>query len=241
MKFFLRLFVFTSLIWGQIELPKQNNKDQVIHHLGYSISYNEIHEQPNWVAYELTSKEVAGPFKRKDRFRSDPNVKTESASLADYKGSGYDRGHLAPAADMKWSKEAMSESFFMSNMSPQKPGFNRGIWKKLESKVRKWAVDNDSIYIATGGVLNGKLQTIGPNQVSIPDYYYKVILDYSEPELKGIGFIIKNEKSSDPLSKFAVPIDEVEEMTGIDFFHSLPDAIENEIELKYDMKKWRLN
>ena len=137
---------------------------------------------------------------------------------------------------MKWSKEAMSESFFMSNMSPQKPGFNRGIWKKLETLVRKWAVDNGSIYIVTGGVLK-EVQTIGTNQVSIPEYYYKVILDYREPEIKG-GFILKNQKSSDPLRKFAVSIDEVEKMTGIDFFHSLPDAIENEIELKYDIEKY---
>jgi len=126
----------------------------------------------------------------------------------------------------------------MSNMSPQKPGFNRGIWKKLETLVRKWAVDNGSIYIATGGLLKGKLQTIGKNQVSIPEYYYKVILDYREPEIKGIGFILKNQKSSDPLRSFAVSIDEVEKMTGIDFFHSLPDAIENEIELKYDIEIW---
>ena len=238
MKFILRLFAISSFICAQIEIPKHNSKDQVIYHIGYTLLYNEDHEQPDWVAYELTAEEVAGSFKRKDRFRSDPNIKTKSASLADYKGSGYDRGHLVPAADMKWSKEVMSESFFMSNMSPQKPGFNRGIWKKLETLVRKWAVDNGSIYIATGGVLKGKLQTIGTNQVSIPEYYYKVILDYQEPSIKGIGFILKNQKSSDPLSKFAVSIDEVEKMTGIDFFHSLPDAIENEIELKYDMEIW---
>ena len=238
MKIIYILITISSLIWAQIEIPKHNSKDQVIYHIGYTLLYNEDHEQPDWVAYELTVEEVAGSFKRKDRFRSDPNIKTKSASLADYKGSGYDRGHLAPAADMKWSKEAMSESFFMSNMSPQKPGFNRGIWKKLESNVRKWAVENGSIYIVTGGVLKGRLQKIGLNEVSIPEYYYKVILDYRRPEIKGIGFIIKNQKSNDPISNFAVSIDKVEEVTGIDFFHTLPDAIENEIELKYDMEIW---
>jgi endonuclease G len=91
--------------------------------------------------------------KRKDNFRSDPKVKTGSAALSDYKGSGYDRGHLAPAADFKWSATAMSESFYMSNMSPQVPGFNRGIWKNIESTVRNWAVENDEIYIVTGPVL----------------------------------------------------------------------------------------
>ena len=116
---------------AQIANPKPIIGEQIVNHLGYSLSYNEKNEQASWVAYELTADQVRGTVKRKDSFRSDPLIKTGSASLSDYKGSGYDRGHLAPAADMKWSTTAMSESFFMSNMSPQLPGFNRGIWKKL--------------------------------------------------------------------------------------------------------------
>ena len=119
-------------------------------------------------------------------------ISTGSASLPDYKGSGYDRGHLAPAGDMKWSTTAMSESFYMSNMSPQEPSFNRGIWNRLESQVRRWAIDNGSVYIATGGVLTDGLKTLGSNSVSVPQYYFKVILDYQEPDIKGIGFIIPN-------------------------------------------------
>lgn len=190
------------------------------------------------MAYELTLKEVNGTFKRTNDFRPDPMVKTGSASLADYKGSGYDRDHLAPAADMKWSLKAMSESFYMSNMSLQRPSFNRGIWKRLEEQVRKWAVNNKSVYIATGGVLTSGLIKIGPNQVSVPEKFYKVILDYQEPELKGIGFILPNKGSKEPLENYAVTIDKVESMTGINFFYSLPDEIEEEIESKVDLSKW---
>jgi len=175
---------------------------------------------------------------RTNDFREDYKVKTGSASLLDYKGSGYDRGHLAPAADFKWSSTAMSESFFMSNMSPQHPSFNRGIWKKLEGSVRNWADDNSEIYVVTGPILTSSNSTIGYNGVSIPNYYYKVILDYHEPELKGIGFILPNQKSSRSLQSFAVTIDEVERRTGINFYHSLPDKIEEQIESNIDIGKW---
>jgi len=190
------------------------------------------------VAYRLTSGHTSGTVDRTNDFREDYKVKTGSASLSDYKGSGYDRGHLAPAADFKWSSTAMSESFFMSNMSPQKPGFNRGIWKKLESNVRNWASDNGEIYVVTGPILTGSYSSIGSNQVSIPDYYYKVILDYKEPEIKGIGFILPHQKSSSSLQSFAVTIDEVERRTGIDFYHELPDEIEEQIESNIDISKW---
>jgi len=175
---------------------------------------------------------------RTNDFRIDYKVKTGSASLSDYKGSGYDRGHLAPAADFKWSSTVMSESFFMSNMSPQHPSFNRGIWKKLEGSVRNWADDNGEIHVVTGPILIGQFSTIGYNEVSIPNYYYKVILDYREPELKGIGFILPNQKSKSSLQSFAVSIDEVERKTGIDFYYALPDGIEKLIESSIDVSKW---
>ena len=133
------VIILATFLEGQIELPAPVAGEQQISHLGYTLSYNEKHEQASWVAYELTAGELRGTIARTDNFKADASVTTGSASLADYRGSGFDRGHLAPAADMKWSREVMSESFFMSNMSPQEPGFNRGIWKKLEGKVRDWA------------------------------------------------------------------------------------------------------
>ena len=234
----LCLILFYSLLYSQDLRPKPMSGEQIIDHFGYSLSYNEEHEQASWVFYELTDNEVLGLVKRKDQFRKNPDVRTGSASLSDYKGSGYDRGHLAPAADMRWSSTAMSESFFMSNMSPQVPSFNRGIWKRLESKVRDWARDNKRIYIVTAGILDEGLNTIGSNSISIPNYYYKVILDYTEPELKAIGFILPNKKSKAPLQSFAISVDSVEIQTGIDFFYNLPDDKENKLESNIDVKKW---
>ncbi len=143
---------------------------------------------------------------------------------------------------MKWSPDAMSSSFYMSNMSPQDPSFNRGIWKKLEGQVRKWAVENRKIYVVTGPVLtDGPYQYIGVNKVAIPKHYYKVVLDYLEPELKAIGFILPNIKGSYPLSQYAVTIDEVEKITDIDFFYILSDDVEVMLESELDLSLWSLN
>ena len=158
--------------------------------------------------------------------------------MGDYKGSGYDRGHLAPAASMAWSKEAMSESFFLSNMSPQKPGFNRGIWKKLEAKVRDFARQHETVVVITGPVLEGGLLEIGPSGLDIPRAYYKVVLDINEPTIEGIAFVLPNESSKKPLGRFAVTIDYVEEITGIDFFEALEDGLEEQIEGSYSIRHW---
>ena len=234
---YLLIFLTTYSFAQQLELPRSTG-GEIEHHNGYSLEYNEETEQATWVAYELTRDEVEGTVNRKDAFRPDPAISTGSASLSDYKGSGYDRGHLAPAADMKWSVQVMSESFFMSNMSPQVPSFNRGIWKELEEKVRDWAVENEKILIATGPIYQGEYKTIGSNQVAVPTHYYKVILDYTDPDLKGIGFILANEKGDKPLQAYSYTIDEVEKATGIDFFYQLPDDIEERLESGLDLQKW---
>ena len=224
-----------------LEIPNIKADENIISHTGYSLSYNETHEQANWVAYELTKEETKKLFDRTDKFMIDPLVKSGSANDNDYSKSGYDRGHLAPAADMGWSSATMAESFYYSNMSPQDPGFNRGIWKKLEELVRSWAIENDNIYIVTSPVLTNGLATIGTNQVSVPEYYYKVILDYSEPDIKGIGFILKNTGSQSPLQSFAVTIDSVERYTGIDFFPLLPHDQEKTIKNTLCLKCWNWN
>ncbi len=221
-----------------LEIPKITVKDKIITHAGYSLLYNENHEQANWVAYELTKKETNKQYNRTDKFITDPLVKTGSASDKDYSGSGYDRGHLAPAADMGWSSITMAESFYYSNMSPQNAGFNRGIWKNLEGLVRTWAIGNGAISVVTGPVLTNGLVTIGSNKVSVPDYYYKVILDYTEPGIKGIGFIMPNTGSRQPLQSFAVSIDSVESVTGIDFFPLLPEDQERFIEKTLSVNAW---
>jgi endonuclease G len=223
---------------SKLEIPKTNAKDKIISHLGYSFVYNETHEQANWIAYELTADETNKLFERTDKFISDPKVTSGTASDKDYEGSGYDRGHLAPASDMGWSSTAMDECFYYSNMSPQTPSFNRGIWKKLEELVRTWAIENKNVYVVTGPVLSSNLQTIGPDKVSVPNYFYKVILDYSEPIIKGIGFILPNVGSNENLQYYAVSIDSVESLTSINFFPSLPDDHEELIEKTLCIKCW---
>lgn len=223
----------------QIVLPYYETHDAVFFYSGFALKYNEQYEQAEWVAYLLTDYEVRGTVDRSDRFRADDNIPTGSASLSDYKDTGYDRGHLAPAADMKWSEMAMDESFLMSNMSPQDPGFNRGIWKELEKLIRDWAVENEEVYVVTGPVLTDDPYTaIGENEVAVPKRFYKVILDNKEPELKAIGFILANEKSDLSLMAVTVSVDVVERETGIDFFYLLPAETEDRLESTVSVAQW---
>ena len=225
-----------------LELPANPDGLPITRHTGFSLLYDEDHEQPVWVAYHLTQEELYGTDKRKDNFRSDPSIATESAALSDYRSSGYDRGHLIPAADLSWSEEAMSDSFFLSNMSPQEPQFNRGIWSSLEATVRNFADTEGEVYVVTGPILtDGPYKTIGKNKVSIPNYYYKVILDYAQPDFKAIGFVLPNEGSSERLESFATTVKEVEQLTNLDFFHLLPDELENELESSFSVADWQFD
>lgn len=225
-----------------LEIPIGPDDEIVVTHTGYTLSYCEEYEVPYWVAYTLTREKVATQSaSRKDNFREDPSISTGSATLQDYKKSGYDRGHMAPAADFRWSEDAMNDTFYLSNMCPQIHAFNAGIWSDLESAVRSIAYEDEEIYVVTGPVLtDGPYETIGENNVAVPKYYYKVILDYTEPVIKAIGFILPAEKSSEPLSYFAVTVDRVEEITGIDFFPALPDDIEDVVEAECDPSLWAL-
>ena len=224
-----------------LEIPS-GGKGEVIQHTGYTLSYNEEYEVPQWVAYELTREEVVTQsVERKDNFREDKAVSTGSATLNDYKKSGYDRGHMAPAADFRWSFDAMNDTFYLSNMCPQTHAFNAGIWSDLEEAVRSIAYEDECIYVVTGPVLtDGPYETIGENKVAVPNYFYKVILDYSAPTVKAIGFIMPHENSKEPLSYFAVTVDEVENMTGLDFFPLLPDDEEEKLESSLDTTLWAL-
>jgi endonuclease G len=186
----------------------------------------------------LTSEETNSTIKRSNKFIIDPLVKTGSADNSDYAGSGYDKGHLAPAGDMGWSATSMKESFYYSNMSPQVPSFNRGVWKRVEELVRAWANEYKSVYIVTGPVLTNGLPTIGHDKVSVPKYFYKVILEYNASGTKGIGFVIPNAASQESLQRYAVSIDSVEKITGIDFFPLLPDKQEKAIESNLNVNEW---
>lgn len=209
------------------------DSSDVIKHKAYSLKYNEEHEQADWVRYTLTREHLLmEQVARSNKFKVDTLVKTGSATPDDYKHSGYDRGHLAPAADMSWSKVTMEESFYISNISPQLPSFNRGVWKRLEGKIREWAKKYDTLYVVTGPVLKDSLKTIGANQVFLPEYFYKALLVYTTADQNAIGFVLPNRKSSTAIDSFAVSVDSVESITGIDFFSTLPDSIEDLLESK---------
>ncbi|PHN08411.1 DNA/RNA non-specific endonuclease [Flavilitoribacter nigricans] len=217
---------------------------QVIEYRDYVISYNEDHEQAEWVAYILTRENLEKPWnKRSDNFMPDSRVKTGSATPNDYRGSGYDRGHLVPAADMAYDAAAMEETFLMSNISPQSRNFNKGIWRELEELTRDWAKKFDELYVVTGPVLSQEPKGyIGENEVSVPTAYFKVLLDLAEPEQKGIGFIIPNQVSFEPLYDFVASIDQVEELTGIDFYPDLmPKELEQQLEGNYNLDLWQFS
>jgi endonuclease G, mitochondrial len=215
---------------------------QVIHHFAYTLEFADQYKQPVWVCYMICrSRFEASNGHRTDDFRPDPAVHGGSATPRDYSRSGYDRGHLAPSADFRWNEQAQSESFFMSNMSPQKPSFNRGIWKQLEEQVRDWAMVLDTLFVVTGPILKLGLPTIGTSNVAVPEYYYKVVLDYKSSVKEAVGFILKNEGSKEPLSEFAVSVDSIGKVTGIDFFPALPDSIKKRVVGQVDLAFWHLN
>ncbi|MEL7120860.1 MAG: DNA/RNA non-specific endonuclease [Bacteroidota bacterium] len=215
---------------------------RIVHHKYYSLSYNEKHEQAEWVAYVLTEERLNRPWvDRPDYFNPDPKVRSTSAEWEDYKNSGYDRGHLVPAADMAFSEEAIKETFYMSNISPQSRNFNQGIWRELEELTRSWAKKYDELYVVSGPVFTQPIKgKIGKaTKVSVPAAYFKVLLDIKDPEYKGIAFVLPNEVSYDPLYKFAMSIDEAEEVTGLNFFPDLMEPeYEKEIEANFNIDLW---
>ena len=214
---------------------------QIIKHEYYALSYNEKYEQAEWVTYYLKGEEgVVNHFKR-PRFIEDPMVTTESAHDYNYKKSGYDRGHLCAAADMRFSKEAFGETFYTSNISPQMHRFNDGVWKRLEDKTRYWAQKYNGIYVVTGGVLQKNLKTIGRENVAVPNYFYKILFTNTNGKYKMVGFLVPHQDSDAALYSFVVSVDSIEKMTGIDFFPQLDDKIENELEQKSDYKAWSFN
>jgi len=240
MKRLIFLFLLSNLIFSDnLALPKINNQDFFFQKRYYALEYSEEYEQAVWVYYKLTKEETQGEAPRKSYFKEDKEIPTGSQSIQDYVGTGYDRGHLVPAADMRMTEESMKESFLMSNMSPQNPGFNRGIWKKLEEQVREWAVINTEIYVISGPVfIEEKPKTIGQNNVAIPDYFFKVILDYMEPEIKAIGFILQNAPLDGVLQEYAVTPRYIEGLTGLDFFSTIPLDEQEILETQINIDKW---
>jgi endonuclease G len=227
-------FSLVAQTTNSLEIPKLKKGEEIIRHASFSLVYSEKHEQAKWVAYTLTKEHAASDeFPRKDNFIVDPMIKTGSAHKNDYHDTPYDKGHLCPADDNKWSKDAMHDCFYMSNMSPQTHSFNAGIWKSLEAYSHNLALENDTIYIVTGPVLKTqhKFKTIGENEVSVPEYFYKVVLVYGT-EPKAWGYIIPHTGFTGKFNDYACSVDEVERKTGIDFYSNLDDWVEKMVERK---------
>lgn len=202
----------------------------------YVVGYNPEKKVADWVSYHFTDAYLVKKAARSNDFRPDLDLAPDQrAELKDYRRSGYDMGHLAPAADMTRSKQIMSESFLLSNMAPQVgPGFNRGIWRILEGKVRDWVRKKKNIYVIDGPIYDSSDgKTIGPDKVVVPERFYKIIVSCTEDgrDLDAIAFILPNKRSpNNMLPKFIVSIDEIEKATGLDFLHDLDDVTESMLE-----------
>lgn len=213
--------------------------EQILKRTGYVASYNKTTLLPNWVAWHLTAERTEGSAKRSGvDFAEDTEVPEPRATDWDYYNSGYDRGHMCPAADNKWSKKAMEESFLFTNMCPQNGNLNRGDWNEMEMACRKWAKKYGDLYIVCGPILyKGKHKTIGKNKVVVPEAFFKVVLRTGD-DPQAIGFIYKNTSGNRPKDSYVNTVDEVERITGIDFFPSLPDNVEKNVEATADIANW---
>lgn len=255
----MRRFICIAALWaivifsyGQdhynsslIELPKVTSRPSeiIVSHIGYTASYNTDWKIPNWVAYKLSFLETLGETPRKKvKFMPDPLIdESLLPTHEDYTNSGYSRGHMAPAADMKWSEQAMLESFYLTNVCPQNPSMNSGVWNRIEQHVRTMIEKWGDVYICCGPIVERQHNTIGVKKVAVPSHFYKVLCrkDKKTHNWMSIGFIIPNEPQlHKSMFDFACSVDEVESKTGIDFFHNLPDNIENYIEKDFSIKYW---
>lgn len=220
-------------ISSHLEIPvslKKRNEVK-LERTAYTVSYNNFYKTPNWVAWELTRQETTGKEERKNKFLPDPDLPEPRVEHADYTRSGYDRGHMAPAADMKWSKKAMQESFYMSNICPQNSKLNRDDWGDLEEACRQWAKKYGTVYIACGPIYDrAKPERIGRHQVAVPDRFFKAVLIYNRKNPIAMGFLFDNKAGHKKLEKYMVTIDSIEKITDLDFFSRLPDDTEQKIE-----------
>jgi len=219
--------------------PLEGVSELIVRKKAFIVSYNKETKIPNWVAWHLTAEHTDGPISRRNMFYEDEDMPLPRATNEDYRGSGWSRGHMCPAGDNKWDEEAMNESFSLINVCPQDASLNSGLWNSIEIDCRKWARRFQDIYIVCGPVFyRQKHELIGSNEVYVPEAFFKVVLCLNG-EPKGMGFVVKNNAGTRKRDLYYNSIDQVERITGMDFFPILPDDIEDEVESKLDMNLWR--
>jgi len=211
----------------------------LVTHNHFTLSYNEPYEQAEWVAYVLKREHLTQDNRRRPYFMEDPKIPSKSADWRNYRGSGYDRGHLCPAGDRRFSEQAYNETFYTSNISPQNRDFNAGIWNLLEMQVRQWAKRYGEVVVVTGGILEEGLTEIGEEDVDVPGYYYKVVTRGGRDNLKAIAFLMPAKDSRAPIQRFVVSVDEIEKRTGINFFKELAPARQEDLEKKIETRDWK--
>lgn len=205
----------------------------------YIVSYNQVSKNPNWVAWHLTAEHTDGAYKRSNIFYEELSVPSPRATLEDYKGSGWSRGHMCPAGDNKWDEEAMNQSFSLVNVCPQDARLNSGLWNSFEIDSRRWANKFQDIYIVCGPIFfRQEHMTIGKNRVYVPEAFFKVVLCLNG-QPKGLGIVVKNNAGTKKSDLYYNSIDQVERITGYDFFPALPDDIEDEVEAVVNMDLWK--
>ncbi|HLT50361.1 MAG TPA: DNA/RNA non-specific endonuclease [Arenibacter sp.] len=222
-----------------MSLRPSSTTGEIVQHAHYMLSYHEGYEQAEWVAYQLDRSHLTYDDRKRPYFIEDPKVGTKSADWRNYRGSGYDRGHLCPAGDRRFSEYAYNETFYTSNISPQDKDFNAGIWNRLEQRVRSWAKKEGPLTIVTAGILEKGLPTIGEEEVGVPKYFYKIVVKGTGDRMKMIAFLFPHREDGGSLKKFVVPVDRLEELTGIDFFQGLPEDLETALEAGTGTDSWK--
>lgn len=219
--------------------PLVGVSEQIIKKKSYIASYNKDTKIANWVAWHLTSEHTEGSIGRRNMFHEDEEVPSPKATVEDYKGSGWSRGHMCPAGDNKWDAEAMYQSFSLINVCPQNASLNSGLWNSLEIDCRNWAKRFHDIYIICGPVFfQQDHEVIGINEIYVPEAFFKVVLCLNGKP-KGLGVIVKNTAGNKKKDIYYNSIDQVERITGMDFFPLLSDDVEDEVESNLDMDMWK--
>lgn len=224
-----------------LEIPATTPDEDIYQYSGFTSSYNHSTLVPNWVAYELTAEELQGGYETKSSsFSRDPNVKGRQASREDYSRSGWDKGHMAPKADLRWSEKAYWESHYFTNVCPQNHEMNAGDWNSLEKSVRRWARQYGRIWVVCGPIFDQQeFGTIGDARVQVPDAFFKALLIHVGEDWSSIAFVMPNKGRHHPQLSYSCTVDDLEEIIQRDLFPSLPDDVEAQVESVINLSYWK--